>query len=123
MEKNDILEGVRSLVTGGVLTKKELMDVYTQAVQDKTDTLSNPQSRLSAILYFVGGIIVFLGITILVGQNWSYFNNTSKILVTLGSAIAVYIMGLLFSRYQNLDVISQAFYFISGLIAPLGITI
>ncbi|MEI7998378.1 MAG: DUF2157 domain-containing protein [Candidatus Omnitrophota bacterium] len=123
MEKYEILEGIKSLVKDGVLTKKELMDTYSQAAEDKTSSLANSQSRLSAILYFVGGIIVFLGITILVGQNWTYLNNTTKIVVTLGSAIAAYIMGLLFSRYQSLNVVSQAFYFISGLIAPLGITI
>lgn len=42
-------------------------------------------------------------------------------LVTLGSAVATYVIGVLLTRYESLDDIGQAFYFISGLVAPLGL--
>ena len=121
MDKELILKNIATLIQEGQLTKNELLEVYERSARtDKQETL-NKQSRISNILYYIGGAIVFLGICIFVGTNWSNLNDGTKILATLGSSIMIYFAGVLLSRYENLQKIADAFYFISGLVAPLGI--
>ena len=121
MDKELILKNVEALIQEGQLTMHELLDVYERSSRtDKQETISK-QSRISNILYYIGGAIVFLGICIFVGTNWSNLNDVTKILATLGSSVMIYFAAVLLSRYDNLQKISNAFYFISGLVAPLGI--
>ena len=64
MDKISILKQVEQLIREGNLTKSELLDVYkTSTTSDNEDQL-NKQSRISDILYYIGGGIVFLGICI-----------------------------------------------------------
>jgi len=121
MDKEHLLKNIENLIQEGQLTKNELLEVYERSIRtDKEETLSK-QSRISNILYYIGGAIVFLGICIFVGTNWSNLNDGTKILATLGSSVMMYFAGVLLSRHGNLEKISDAFYFISGLVAPLGI--
>ena len=121
MDKISILKQVEQLIREGNLTKSELLDVYkTSTTSDNEDQL-NKQSRISDILYYIGGGIVFLGICIFVGTNWNLLNGFTKVLATLGSAVMMYLAGTLLSRYEHMKKICDAFYFIANLIAPLGI--
>ncbi len=121
MDKTIILKNVGDLVQRGELTKSELLEVYERSIQGDTGETMNRQSRISNILYVIGGMVVFLGIWILIGTNWNQLSDVTKILVTLGSAVMLYVSGYLLSRYENLEKISDAFYFVSNLILPLGI--
>lgn len=121
MDKEFLLKNIATLIQEGQLTKNELLEVYERSIQtDKQETLSK-QSHISNILYYIGGAIVFLGICIFVGTNWSNLNDVTKILATLGSSLMMYFAAVLLTRYGNLEKISDAFYFIAGLVAPLGI--
>ena len=121
MNKENILKSIGQLICQGALTKEELLEVYAKSTRtDKQETLSK-QSRISNILYYIGGGIVFLGICIFVGTNWSQLSDFTKILATLGASVMMYGAGTLLSRYANVKKICDAFYFIAGLVAPLGI--
>ncbi len=123
MNKDNVIREVACLIRSGCLTKNELLEVYRESVSpDDQETLSK-QSRISNILYYIGGAIVFLGICIFVGTNWASLNDVTKIMATLGSSVMIYVAAVLLSRYDHLEKVSDAFYFISALIAPLGIFI
>src|SRR3989339_140215 len=121
MNKENILKSVETLVKEGQLTKEELLGVYDRSIStDKQQTL-NKQSRISNILYYIGGGIVFLGVCIFIGTNWSELNDLTKIIATLGTSVMMYYSGVLLTRYKNLERICDAFYFLAALVAPLGI--
>ncbi|HBG60585.1 MAG: hypothetical protein A2Y03_00745 [Omnitrophica WOR_2 bacterium GWF2_38_59] len=121
MNKENILKSVETLVKEGQLTKEELLGVYDRSIStDKQETL-NKQSRISNILYYIGGGIVFLGVCIFIGTNWSELNDLTKIIATLGTSVMMYYSGVLLTRYKNLERICDAFYFLAALVAPLGI--
>ena len=121
MDKEQLLINVANLIKEGQLTKDELLEVYEQSIRtDRQETLSK-QSRISNILYYIGGAIVFLGICIFVGTNWVNLNKTTRIFSTLGASVAMYWGGVLLARYKNLQKIADAFYFIADLVAPVGI--
>lgn len=121
MDKENILKELGGLIKAGRLTKKELLNVYNKAIgTDKEETISK-QSKISDILYFLGGAVVVIGICIFVGTNWGHLNSFTKILVTLGTSIMMYISASLLGNDPKLSRLCDAFYFIAGLAAPIGL--
>ncbi len=120
MNKLNVIGGLKALIRAGEVTKKELLDIYDEETKDGSQSRAEKQSKISNILYFIGGMIVFLGICIFVGSNWNHLNDVTKILATLGSSVAMFMAATLLGRYGNLEKVSDAFYFIASLIAPVG---
>lgn len=121
MEKNELLQQIKDFAAQGLISKEELLAAYDTGTKGKTDYVSVRRLSISNILYFIGGGIVFIGISVLIWQNWKVLNIVTKILATLGSGVAAYFVGVLFSRYEKLDLVGQAFYFISALVIPIGL--
>jgi hypothetical protein len=119
MEKSALLQEVTSAAAQKSVTKDELVAAYNAGAPQGDGALRH--LNLSRVLYYIGGAIIVIGISVLISQNWDALSVPLRVIVTLGSAVAAYIMGVLFSRYDNFDDIGQAFYFISGLVAPIGL--
>lgn len=120
MDKEEVLQSVRALAASGSLTKEELLGVYEDAA--KSGGLS-PAHKLgvATILYYAGGAIIFLGIVFLVQQNWTLLSPFTRILVTLGSAIAAYVTGVLLGLDKRSEAVGRVFHLIAALILPAGL--
>lgn len=121
--KEEILEYIKTLAEHKIISKNELDAAYNSGCGIKEDITPMKRVGMAEILYYIGGGIVFLGISILIYQNWSTLNLGTKILTTLGFGIASYFVGLLFSRDERTENASSAFYFISALVSPIGLWI
>ncbi|MEK7180579.1 MAG: DUF2157 domain-containing protein [Patescibacteria group bacterium] len=121
--KEEVLGYVRMLAEQKIITKKELTEAYDSGSDIKTDFVLTKKLGIAEILYYIGGAIIFLGISILVWQNWSILGFVTKVLATLGSGIAAYFVGLLFNKDKETDVIGSAFHLISVLVMPVGLWI
>jgi len=121
MDKEELLQQIRSLAAENLISKEEITKAYDEALVKRTDTAITKKVGIAEILYYIGGAIVFLGIAVLIWQNWETLNVATRIIATLGSGIAAYIVGVLFSRYKTLDRVGQAFYLISALVTPMGL--
>jgi hypothetical protein len=120
MQKQEILDQITAFASKKLISKQELIAAFESGTAKNSDTTKHSVT-LSEIMYFVGGAIVFLGIAILIGQNWQQFNTFTKILTTLGSGVAAYVAGLVLMRDKKLAKLAQAFFFISALVTPLGL--
>lgn len=125
MDKQEILLAVKQLSANKELTQEELNNAFSAGLQMPAgqEVPAHNRLKLSDIMYYLGGAIVFLGIAVLVSQNWDYFPSFLRILVTLGSMIAAFIVAAIFYRYENFSRISQAFFLLSGMLAPLGVEV
>lgn len=123
MQKEEVLRQIRNLASKRIVSIDEVTAAYDEGVkaQIDTDITVTRQSTISDIMYYVGGAIVFIGISVLIWQHWSALNNTTKIIATLGSGVASYITAVFLSRNERLKAASIAFYFISALVSPLGL--
>jgi len=121
MDKKELLQQIRILAAENLITKEELTKAYDEALRKNTDIAVTKKLGITEILYCIGGAIVGLGITILIWQNWATLSVATKIIATLGSGIAAYIIGVLFGRYEKLVSVGQAFYLISALATPIGL--
>ena len=135
--KEDAIQFVKMISQYRILTRDELQSAYDsgsvpgddslQAVQGtpempvKSDVKRFKKLGIAEVLSYIGGAIVFMGIAILIAQNWSIFGFFTKVLVTLGSGVAAYIVGVLFSNDSRTEPISPAFHLISALVTPIGL--
>jgi hypothetical protein len=121
-DKKALLEQVRRLAAEGLLSREELEAAFAGAVSgDGAQSAPRPHAGVSDVLYYIGGAVVFFGIAVLVWQNWTALPKATKILCTLGSALAAYWAGVLLARDERFEMAARAFYFVSGLVLPLGI--
>lgn len=119
MDKQQLLGELRALAAAGQVSKEEVLGALETGMAGNNST---PRSlSISEILYYVGGGIIFMGIAILLGQNWDSLDSFLRIFVTLGSCAAAFIVAALLYRYEQLSKVSQAFFLIFGLLSPLGI--
>lgn len=118
MGKHELLQSITQLSSSGELSKEEVLSAFSTGQGSVAE--ESKHLNLSQVLYYIGGAIVFIGICVLIFQNWDYFTTAVKILVTLGVAIAAYIVGALFNRYPNYQGVGLAFFLISALVTPIG---
>lgn len=124
MTKEELLSKVEELSANREITHDELFVAYEkgQTNTPKThDTVLTKKLTISEILYYLGGAIVFIGIAVLVFQNWDTLSSITKVLITLGSAIASYIIGAMLARNIKTDPVAHSFLLISALTAPVGL--
>ena len=128
MEKQELLSELANKLSTGEVASEEILTLIKNQPGKPEDvsTGDGPKrihSRLSEILYYLGGAIVFLGIAIMVGQNWDSLNSLSRILLTFGAGLLAYVIGVVFSRNNNSVGPGDAFFLISALLVPTGIGI
>jgi len=119
LDKNQILEAIKEAASENLITKHELQKAYNDGkATNKSDAAT---WDISKTLYFIGAAIIFIGIGTFAGQKWTELNSISKILLTLGTAVACYLTGVILSHYKKIELIGQSFYLISMLLMPVGL--
>lgn len=117
--KNEVIQSIKFLAKKKEISREEVITAFNSGAGP--DNSANKRFGITEILYYIGGAIVFLGIAILVGQNWNTLGIITKILVTLGSGIAAYVVGLIFSKDKRTEAACSAFFLISALVTPIGL--
>ncbi len=121
--KQEALAYIQSLGQSGTVTRSELIAAYEvgSGPMPTVDlSVTGHKVGITEVLYFIGGGIVLLGIAILLAQNWTTLTFATKLLATLGAAIAAYIVGLLLIREERTESIGTAFHLIAALLFPVG---
>ncbi len=119
MEKQELLRSVTQLAAEKQLSKAELLDAYSAGAAQAG--VPHHKFNLSSILYYIGGAIVFLGIAILIYQNWDVLSGFTKIVATLGIAIATFVAGIILRKDSRTAQVSDPMFLISGLVAPISL--
>lgn len=121
MNKAEQLQQLAAAIKSGDLTRDEVMLAIGADAALQEDGKAGLASRLSAVLFFIGGGVVFLGMVFLIGQEWRHFGSNTRIVVTLGSGLAAFVTGVLFSNQQRLGAAGPTFFLLSALLLPAGL--
>lgn len=113
MEKQEVLNAVKQLVAEKQLTRRELLSAYDSGTTHRS-------AGLARIMYYIGGAVVFLGVAILIGQNWDVLSGFSKIVATLGVAVAAFVAGCVLRGKPSTAAVADAAFLVAGLVAPIG---
>lgn len=119
--KQEAQQYIKNLAESKVISRDEVIAAFNEGSDGKGDKALTKKLGVAEILYYIGGFIVFLGIVILLAQNWAILTAGTRILATLGGGIAAYLVGLLFSRSEKTETVGFAFYLISALVMPFGL--
>jgi len=122
MNKGDLLRQVKEAAAKKIATLEEVTDAYDAGVTT-TEKDGVYRRSIAEILSFIGGMVVVLGVAIFISQHWSKLNIIARVLSTLGTGIAFYLGGVIFTRSEKDNLLSQVFFLISGLTVPVGISI
>ena len=67
----------------------------------------SPETRgrdvLLRVLGFLGGIFVFAGVGVFIALQWSGMNSASRVIVTLGTGLAAFVLSMVSARDARLD--------------------
>lgn len=119
--KQEVLQQVKELARSKDITRDELLAAFNSVDVVAAEPPASKKVGAADIFYYIGGGIVFLGIAILLAQNWSTLGFATKLLATLVSGIVAYVIGLLFSRDMRTQTASNPFFLISALVTPIGL--
>ncbi len=122
MEKQQVLSSITALASQNLIIKDEVIHAFEDGKEKKSGTLTR-EMGLSEVLYFIGGFIVVLGISVLIWQHWNELNPFTKIFTTLGFGIIAYLVGVLLNREEKYGEVGYAFHLIAALVIPLGLGI
>lgn len=78
---------------------------------------------LGRILGTLGGIFVFAGLGVFIAMNWDAMNTAARIVITLGSGIAVFAIALVASGDERGQRFAAPLYLIAALLQPTGILV
>lgn len=120
MDKQQILTDITKLSAQNAITKQEVVQAFENGKDKKTHSLT-AEVGLSEVLYFIGGFIVFIGISVLIWENWHILNPFTKILATLGFGVGAYCVGVLLHKEEKYGAVGYAFHLIAALVIPLGL--
>lgn len=80
-------------------------------------------SLLGRIFAYLGGTFIFAGLCIFIALNWESMNSAGRIIITLGSGMALFIMALVASADERYQRVRTPLYLIAAAIQPIGIMV
>lgn len=123
MEKQELLKTIRASLERGVISRSDLINLSDTAVplDGKGTEEKAGHLGMSEILYYLGGLIVFVGIAIFVGERWQTLASPVKVIATLGAGIVLYVSAILLSQYKYLARAAIGLHLAAALLIPGGI--
>lgn len=141
MEKHQVLSFIESQLAQGSITRADLQSIALNGTAPITGMVTPPSIPVEAggtvvmsapasvalepkknivnVFYGIGVIIILTGIVILVAQHWTDIGFAGRLLVSLGIACVGYAVGMMMRKPEQ-RTISQVFFTLSAVLAPLG---
>jgi hypothetical protein len=94
--KAEILKEISHLAQEHNLTITEIATVLQKKSSENTRT-----ETLMKLFAYLGGIFIFSGLSIYIGTFWSTMGVATKITLTFGTGIVLYMMALILPQYQK----------------------
>ncbi|TSC87087.1 MAG: hypothetical protein G01um10148_192 [Parcubacteria group bacterium Gr01-1014_8] len=129
MDKQQILDLIKTKLASGELTQQDLKNlssgtpVHSQAGVAVISRPISPEGahvNISKMLYYIGGLIVLIGVGVFVSQFWDDFGSEIRVLISLGGAVIAYGTGLVLSKTDEKSEIASAFHLLGGVLFPFG---
>lgn len=120
MDKPTLLSAITQLSSQNLLSKNEIVQAFDKGKGQHKNALLK-DIGIAEVLYFIGGFIVFIGISVLIFQNWTSLSTITKILATFGFGLVSYFVGVLLNKEEKYGALGFAFHLIAALVLPLGL--
>jgi hypothetical protein len=88
-------------------------------------TAEESRGRVVAVrvLGFLGGTFVFAGIGVFIALQWAQMNSAARVVATLGSGLAAFVLAMLASREFRFDKATTPLLLIAAVLEPTGMLV
>ncbi|WP_036302590.1 DUF2157 domain-containing protein [Methylotenera sp. L2L1] len=118
--KDDALQDIVSLAKYNQITLAEIAQALDTSMQQPS---KEPAGVLSKLFGYIGGIFMFAGIGVFISMYWDDFGSASRVIVTLGTGLTAFIMGLVCLTNSKYERATTPLFLISSLLQPTGIMV
>jgi hypothetical protein len=87
------------------------------------EAASEKSSILTRVLAYLGGIFVFAGLGVFIAMNWESMNFAARVVITLGSGVAAFILGLIALGDERYEKAATPLFLIAALLQPGGMLV
>jgi uncharacterized membrane protein len=98
-------------------------DIASALRQSDDAETTGAGSILGRILGYLGGTFIFAGLCIFIALNWEVMNTAARIIITLGSGLAVFVMALVASTDERYARVRTPLYLVAAALQPVGIMV
>lgn len=121
-DRNEALRQIRELVESHGLTLAEIEAALTadRSVEPKASQRSRVLVR---VLSYIGGTFVFAGIAAFIGMHWEDFNSAARVVVSLGSGLAVFALAVIAMRDERFHVAATPLSITAAALIPTGLMV
>lgn len=117
MEKNQLLDDIRQAAAEKLISKQELLSAYDSGAEKNSTRI-----MASTAFLYIGGLVVFFGLVLLVGNNWNQLNAPAKAIVSFGPTLIAFYLGFFFNNNTDANrAASFIMYVISMLLLPIAV--
>jgi len=118
--RREALEQIATIAREHELSAADIASVLKRT-DDEASTGAG--SVLGRILGYLGGTFIFAGLAIYIALNWDVMNTAARIIITLGSGIALFVMALVASTDKRYTRVKTPLYLIAAALQPVGIMV
>jgi hypothetical protein len=118
--RDDALQEIVRLAREQGLGAEEIGAALSAAPASTVGAEATRQELLVRVLAFLGGTFVFAGIGVFIALQWDGMNSAARVVVTLGSGIAAFILAMVATREARFDRASTPFFLVAAALEPTG---
>ena len=111
-KQNALLE-IAAIASQHDLTPAEIL---AELAPSDTPSGDDESSILTRLFGYLGGIFVFAGLTVFIAMQWDGMNSAARIIVTLGSGTAAFVMAILGARDERFDKAATPLFLLATLL-------
>jgi hypothetical protein len=95
----------------------------SEAIGEGTPGPARGRGVLVRVLGFIGGTFVFAGVGVFVALQWESMNSAARVVVTLGSGLAAFVMAVLAARDARYDKAATPLFLMAAALEPTGLLV
>lgn len=93
----------------------------TTALGQHNDAQAAQKSALPKLFSYVGGILVFSGLCLLLSMQWQDMNSSARVLTVLGAGFCAFLLAIACVRDARYDRAATPLFLIAALVQPVGL--
>ena len=123
-DKAEALEAIVTLAREHGISQDDISAALSTGL-DSTgpDTEDHKSTILMRVLAYLGGIFVFAGLGVFIAMNWDSMNFAARVVITLGSGIAAFVMALIAVNDERYEKAATPLFLIAALLQPAGLLV
>ena len=91
--------------------------------QDAPSGATRRSGILVRVLGYIGGTFVFAGVGVFIALQWDSMNSAARVVVTLGSGLAAFVLAVLSSRDARYDKAATPLFLMAAALEPTGMLV